>query len=90
MPKTEPDPISDRLDVIIRLLLERFKKGNNQTVGDQIVFLESTGLEGKDVAKIMGIGINQITSYRRSAKKKGKQPAEGQTPERQDQVGVQA
>lgn len=73
MPKSQADPVSARLDVIIRLLLEQEKRDNKQTtVGDQIVFLESTGLEGKDVAKILGIDVNQLTSYRRSAKTKRK------------------
>jgi hypothetical protein len=76
--------VSDRLDVIIRLLLEQQKKESKQTVGDQIVFLESTGLEGKDVAKILGIDVGQLTSYRRSAKPKRKEteatpPKDGET-----------
>jgi hypothetical protein len=79
MPKSEPDPVSARLDVIIRLLLEQQKKESKQTVGDQIVFLESTGLEGRDVAKILGIDVNQLPSYRRSAKAKRKE-TEGTLP----------
>jgi hypothetical protein len=42
------------------------------TVGDQIVLLESTGLEGKAVAKILGLDVGQLSAYRRSAKKKDK------------------
>ena len=72
MAKSEPDPVSDRLDVIIRLLLEQQKKEGKQTIGDQIVFLESTGLQGKNVAKILGIDVGQLPSYRRSAKTKRK------------------
>lgn len=73
MPKKDIDPISARLDVIIRLLLERQKKDNKEiTIGDHIVFLESTGLEGKDIAKVLGVDVRQLAAYRRSAQKKRK------------------
>ncbi len=85
MAKSEADPMSARLDAIIRLLLEQQKRDNKQTtVGDQIVLLESTGLEGKVVAKILGIDVGQLPSYRRSAKTKRKDteatpPKDGET-----------
>jgi len=66
------DPLSARLDVLIRILLERERKDNKGvTLGDQIIMLESTGLKGKDVSKILGIDVGQLPSYRRTAKKKG-------------------
>ncbi len=67
------DSLSARLDVLIRILLERERKDNKGvTLGDQIVMLESTGLKGKDVSKILGIDVGQLPSYRRTAKKIGK------------------
>ncbi|SRR6266571_1608139 len=83
MPKADADPVSSRLDAIIRLLLEQQRREDQEiTVGDQIVILESAGLQGKDVAKILGIkDVGQLPSYRRSAKKKRKGEQEGE-PER--------
>ncbi len=70
MPEKVDDAVSSRLDVIIRLLLERERKDNEEiTIGDQIVMLESTGLKGRDVARIFGIDVGQLPSYRRGAKK---------------------
>ena len=73
MSKIERDPVSARLDILIRIMLERERKDNKGvTVGDQIIMMESTGLKGKDVSKILGIDVGQLTSYRRTAKKIGK------------------
>src|SRR5437879_3303424 len=73
----ESDRISDRLDVLIRLSLEQKKKDDGSlTLGDQIVFLESTGLKGKDVAKILGLDVRQLSSNRRSANRKKKKHIE--------------
>jgi len=71
IPKEEDGPVSDRLDVIIRLLLDRERKDDKKiTVGEQLVWLESLGLLSKDAAKILGIDVGQLSSYRRSASKK--------------------
>jgi hypothetical protein len=88
-PQTETDPISARLDVIIRLLLEEQKKDNKQTVGDEVVLLESLGLKGKEVAKILGIDVNQLPSYRRSARKKSKPSVEPPPPSGEEQADDQ-
>jgi hypothetical protein len=84
MPKTDADPVSSRLDAIIRLMLER-QRGEDKTitVGDQIVTLESAGLQGKDVARILGVDVGQLPSYRRSAKKRRAAEEGEQEPERQ-------
>ncbi len=69
--KEKSDPVTDRVDVVIRLLLDRQRKEDKDvTVGDQLVMLESTGLRSRDAAKILGIKVGQLTSYRRSAAKK--------------------
>ncbi len=78
--------MSARLNVIIRLLLDHFKTDDKQTVGDKIVFLESAGLESRDIAMILNIEVNQLTSYRRSARKKPK----GEIEEPPAPAGVQA
>jgi len=77
--------VSARLNVIIRLLLDHFKKDDKQTMGDKIVFLESAGLESRDIAMILNIDVNQLTSYRRSAKKTPKGEIDEPPP-----AGVQA
>jgi len=65
----ETQQICDRLDAIIRLLLEAQRKDLTKvTVGAQIAMLESAGLKGKDVAKILGIKVGQLFNYRLSAK----------------------
>lgn len=68
------DKITKRLDVLIRLELDKQKlKDSNVTTGDQIDFLESAGLAGKDAADILGLNVSQLASYRRySRKSKGK------------------
>jgi hypothetical protein len=69
--KVTNDPVADRLDVIIRLLLDRERRQDKQiTVGEQLVMLESAGLRPRDAAKILGLDVGQLTSYRRSAGKK--------------------
>jgi len=71
VPHKETDPVSARLDVIIRLLLDRQRKDDKEiTLGHQLILLESTGLRAKDAATILGIDANQLTSYRRTAKNK--------------------
>lgn len=70
-PKEKSDPIVERLDVIIRLLLDREKRSEkNITIGDQLAKLESAGLRPTDAAKILGLDLNQLPSYRRSSGKK--------------------
>ena len=57
--------------MIIRLLLDRERKEDKKiTIGEQLVWLESLGLESKEAAKILGIDVGQLSSYRRSAAKK--------------------
>lgn len=69
----QTDPLSTRLDVLIRLLLDKQRKEDKHiTLGDQIVLLESFGLRAKDAAKILGIDASQLSSYRRTARKKPK------------------
>lgn len=67
----KPDPIAERLDVIIRLLLDREKRADKTIrVGDQLLKLESVGLRPTDAAKILGLDLNQLSSYRRIVGKK--------------------
>lgn len=69
--KEKTDPIADRLDVIIRLLLDREKKADKTIrVGDQLLKLESIGLRPTDAAKILGLDLDQLSSYRRTVRKK--------------------
>jgi hypothetical protein len=57
--------------VIIRLLLDREKKADKTiTIGDQLTKLESAGLRPSEAAKILGLDLKQLASYRRSAGKK--------------------
>ena len=70
-PNKKNDPVADRLDVIIRLLLDRERKQEKDvTIGSQLIMLESAGLRPTDAAKILGPDVNQLSSYRRSASKK--------------------
>lgn len=74
------DDIVKRLDALIRLTLEEQRgRDDKLTIGDQIVMLESAGLAGKDVARIMELDVNQLPSYRRRAKSV-KQRKGGQLP----------
>ena len=69
--KEKNDPVTDRLDAIIRLILDREKREDKEiTIGDQLAKLESTGLRPTDAAKILGLDLKQLASYRRSAGKK--------------------
>jgi hypothetical protein len=71
--KEKNDPVTDRLDVIIRLMLDREKTVDKEiTIGDQLAKLESTGLRPTDAAKILSLDLKQLASYRRSAGKKRK------------------
>lgn len=64
----EREPIANRLDAMLRLMLDE-QRARDKTIkiSDQIVMLESTGLEGKEVAKVLGIDVGQLASYRRYA-----------------------
>ncbi len=68
MPKDpNSDPVVRRLDVLIRLVLEYQKEKKKETIGEQIVFLENTGLLAPtEVARIMGLELKQLSSYRRT------------------------
>ena len=69
--KEKSDPVTDRLDAIIRLILDREKSKDKEiTIGDQLARLESTGQRPTDAAKILGLDLKQLASYRRSAGKK--------------------
>jgi hypothetical protein len=71
--KEKNDTVTDRLDVIIRLILDREKREDKEiTIGDQLAKLESTGLRPSDAAKILGLDLKQPASYRRSAGNKRK------------------
>jgi hypothetical protein len=72
------EAIVTRLDVIIRLLMDRRKdEDDSLSSGDQLVFLEKLHLPSTDAAHILGLNPNQLTSYRRYAKQAKKQEKAG-------------
>ncbi|MHB8566454.1 MAG: hypothetical protein ACYC7D_10010 [Nitrososphaerales archaeon] len=81
MKKEDSEEIVARLDVILRLMLDFQRKTEGLKLGDQILVLQDAGLSLTDSGRILGIEVNQIPSYLRSAenqklakklKKKGK------------------
>jgi transposase-like protein len=67
--ESSSDPITKRLDIIIRMMLESKKEQDEKlNTGDQLVFLESTGLSSTEAARILGINPNHLTYYRRRAR----------------------
>jgi hypothetical protein len=73
--------IARRLNVLIRFELDKQKTSNSEvTVGDQINYLESAGLAGKDAADILGLDVGQLASYRRYSKKVRSIKKKGETP----------
>ncbi len=65
------DPVVDRLDAAIRLMLEDQRDKNEDiTVGDQILVLEDAGLSPAEAGKILGIDSGQLTKYIKKAKNK--------------------
>jgi uncharacterized protein YuzE len=65
------DPVADRLDVVIRLLLEEQRDRHEDiTIGDQILILEDAGLKPSEAGKILGIESTQLTKYVTAAKNK--------------------
>ena len=64
------DEVARRLNVLIRLELEKQKLKNSEvTTGDRIDFLESAGLAGKNVADILGLDLGQLAAYGRYSRK---------------------
>jgi hypothetical protein len=73
--------IARRLTVLIRFELDRQKTSNPAvTVGDQINYLESAGLAGKDAADILGLDVGQLASYRRYSRKGKARERKGEPP----------
>ena len=63
--------IAQRLDAILRLLLERQRERDPKiTTGDQLLLLQDCGLSSSESGSILGIKSNQVASYVRFAKKK--------------------
>ena len=60
--KNESDPISLRLDALIRLIVEYQKRKENLKIGEQILILESAGLPRSDIARILGVKSTSIPS----------------------------
>ena len=67
--KKNLDEVVNRLDAIIRILL-RQNNIQEMTTADQIMILNSSGLKGSDIAKIMGKTRSYISSVL-STRKKG-------------------
>ena len=69
--RKEVDPLTARLDTLIRLKLEEMRdRDENITIGDQILILYDSGLTQSEAAKILGVPSNQIPSYLRNATNK--------------------
>jgi hypothetical protein len=70
MPKTELDPVSNRLDAILRLLVEYLKQEKNWNAGDIVLLLQSSGLRGVEIAKILGVKDTSLPGIIAYAKNK--------------------
>ena len=61
------EPVTKRLDVIVRLLLDSWQQGGEKkTTREKLIFLEGAGLSPSEAARILGINPHQLTSYRRT------------------------
>ena len=62
--------VSDRLNAVIRLILDYQRERPNAdiTIGDQILVMMDTGLGQGEAGKILGVPSNQIPSYLKKAK----------------------
>ena len=69
MPTNDYEPVTKRLDAILRLILElQRERDKSITIGDQILLLEDSGISPTESGTILGVKSNQIPSYVRSAK----------------------
>lgn len=67
---SQSEPVANRLDAIIRLLVEYLKQEKNWNAGDLVLYLQSSGLRRVEIAKILGVKNTSLPSIVASAKNK--------------------